>query len=584
MLMKFLDDFLLPGSLKKRLVILLLVCSLSPLIVIGGISYYSMHSILSNKAERAVRANLQQVRLTLENTFSQLNHASQLLAFDGRVGQSLDDYLQLEQYEKKEKQEEIQSQINLIHFTNPSIGLMFYFSGDTLELFFENYSVNNFYPNTLPLLSQFTGINYYGPHKSFNSLNGDNVVLSVIRKVNLPSKGNIYVYIETNYKFAESIIKNDLSVQYLIVDQLGRIVYSENQKDFPLYTDYISHDKSREAKNGYLAFEDVSNQQWKVVSIIASKEYTQEINSWLKNFMIFALCSLLLSLLVALSLWRGIYNPLQILSRSIGHIKNNKLIYSVPATKIVEFDLIRDELEMMRKQIKELINEVRDKEKKKALLEIEKLTYQINPHFLYNTLDTVRWLARANGQAEIDTLVSTLNKVLHYNLGKGGPAVIREEIDALRNYVKLQGIRYNFDFDVKIFASDDILELPIPRFLLQPLVENSLYHGLEDNGSIGVTVERDGERHVHLTVSDNGPGMSEKQIRRLTGIDDGNQDNMGLGIGLSYVYRMLKFKYGEEADLTIESKEGQGTLIKLRIPIMQQFPSGFMEYGGDTDD
>ncbi|BBI36717.1 sensor histidine kinase [Cohnella abietis] len=584
MLMKFLNDFLLPGSLKKRLVILLLICSLSPLIVIGGISYYSMHSILSNKAERAVRANLQQVRLTFENTFSQLNHASQLLAFDGRVGQSLDVYLQSEQFERRERQEEIQSQVNLIHFTNPSLGLMFYYSADTLEHFFENYSVSNFNPEALPLLSQFTGINYYGPHKSFNSLNGDNVVLSVIRKVNLPSKGNIYVYIETNYKFAESIIKNDLSVQYLIADRTGTIVYSENQKDFPLHTKYFQNDKKTESQKKYLTFEDVSNQQWKVISTIDNKVYTQEISSWVKQFMIFAICSLLLSFLIAWILWRSIYKPLQILSKSIEFIKNNKLIYSVPATQIVEFDLIGDELEMMRKRIGELINEVRDKEKKKALLEIEKLTHQINPHFLYNTLDTIRWLARANGQAEIDTLVSTLNKVLHYNLGKGGPAVIRQEIEALHNYVKLQGIRYNFDFDVKIFVSDDILELPIPRFLLQPLVENSLYHGLEDNGSIQVRVERDGERHVNLFVSDNGQGMSDKQIRRLTGTDNGDQDNMGLGIGLNYVYRMLKFKYGEEADLTIESNDGKGTLIKLRIPIMEQLPNSLMEYGGDTDD
>jgi len=584
MLVKLLDDFLLPSSLKKRLVILLVICSLSPLIVMGGISYYSMDSILSNKADRAVRANLQQVRLMLENTFSQLNHASQLLAFDGRVGRSLDAYLQTGQFEKRALQEEIQSQINLIHFTNPSIGLMFYFSSETMEHFFENYSVRDFNPEMLPLLSELTGINYYGPHKSFNPLNGDNVVLSVIRKVNLPSKANIYVYIETNYKFAENIIKNDLSFQYLVVDRMGSIVYSDNKKDFPLYTQYVPHDKGTRSQEGYLTFEDVSNQQWKVVSILDSKVYTEEIRSWMKLFLFFTVCSLLLSFLVAWILWRSIYNPLKIFSKSISHIKNNKLLYSVPVTKILEFDLIRDQLESMRKRIGELINEVRDQEKKKALLEVEKLMHQINPHFLYNTLDTIRWLARANGQTEIDTLVSTLNRVLHYNLGKGGPAVIREEIEALRNYVKLQGIRYNFDFNVKIIVSDDLLDLPIPRFLLQPLVENSLYHGLEDNGSIRVVVEKDGDRHVNLLVSDNGMGMSDDQIRRLTGTDDSMQDNKGLGIGLNYVYRMLKFKYGEEADLQIGSNNGKGTLIRLHIPIMEQLPNSLTKPGGDRTD
>ncbi|MBD0378787.1 sensor histidine kinase [Paenibacillus sedimenti] len=570
---KFWDMFASrPYSLKYRLIFMLFISSLTPLVLIGTISYFSMYAILKNKAEAGVKSNLHQVRISLENTLSQLNHTSQQLAFDGRVGQKLDNYLTTDLYQKKLLNDEIQSQLNLIHFTNPTLGLIFYYLGNEKEILFENFSVREYSDlSKLPKLFSFNTITYFGPHLSLNPIDG-NQVLSIMRQVEIPGRNDIYVYIETNFKLAESIISSDQFGNHLahfIVDNEGRIAYSENQRDFPVGALYAS-ESNDDGRSKYYRFEETSNQSWKVVAAIPEADYRLEINRWIKQFVLSAFLTLAASGFIAWIIWRMMYRPLNLLIMDIRNVKNNTEFSPARRSRIAEFAVIYREFAEMRSRIGGLIDEVERKEQSKALLEVEKLMTQINPHFIHNTLDTIRWLARANGQKEIDRLVSTLNKVLYYNLGKGGQARIKDEIEALKHYVELQGIRYNFEFDIKIHASDKALELAIPRFILQPLVENALYHGLEDKGVIEVGVEEDGGTHVMISVKDNGDGMSEEEISSLMSETTENRKKVGMGIGLQYVNRMIKFQFGASASFRIESQLGGGTTIRLRLPVMQE--------------
>jgi two-component system, sensor histidine kinase YesM len=561
-----------PYSLKYRLIFMLFISSLTPLVLIGTISYISMYAILKNKAEAGVKSNLHQVRISLENTLSQLNHTSQQLALDGRVGQNLESYMSADLYQKKLLKDEIQSQLNLIHFTNPTLGLIFYYLGNNNQTLFENFSVReNSDLNKLPKLFNFNTITYFGPHLSLNPIDG-NQVLSIMRQVEILGRNDVYVYIETNFKLAESIIKNEQfgnHLAHLIVDNEGRIAYSENPRDFPVGAMY-----SAETNTGvwgkYYRFEESSNQSWKVVATIPNADYRLEINRWIKQFGLSAILTLTASGLIAWVIWRMMYRPLNLLNMDIRNVKNNSGSSPARRSRIAEFAVIYREFADMRNRIGDLITEVEHKEQSKALLEVEKLMAQINPHFIHNTLDTIRWLARSNGQKEIDRLVSTLNKVLYYNLGKGGQARIKDEIEALKHYVELQGIRYNFEFDVKIHANDKALELPIPRFILQPLVENALYHGLEDKGVIEVGVEEDGDTHLIISVKDDGDGISEEEIRSLMSDETETRKKVGMGIGLQYVYRMVKFQFGASASFRIESQLGRGTTILLRLPILHE--------------
>ncbi|MGG1555701.1 sensor histidine kinase [Paenibacillus ferrarius] len=558
-----------PYSLRSRLILILFLSSLAPLIILGSISYFSMYAILKNKAEAGVKSNLHQVLISLEDTLSQLNHTSQQLAFDGRVGKSLESYLAGDGYMKKQLSDEIRSELGLIHFTNPTLGLMFYYLGKEQTTLFETYSLNGAVNlHSLPVLFQFNKIRYFGPHMSLNPIDG-HIVLSILRQVELPDRDDVYVYIETNFRLAESIIKNDQyggNLIHVIVDDNDTVVYSENTTAFPIGADAAKYAAAK-MRSSYYTYEESSNQSWKVMAAIPKSVYRAEINRWIMEFTLFAVATLAASCLIAWYIWRTMYRPLSQLNNDIRNVRSGNGTFQVRSSPIFEFAVIHKEFADMRTRIHELISEVAFKEQGKAQLEVEKLMAQINPHFIYNTLDTVRWLARGNGQKDIDKLVSTLNKVLHYNLGKGGPAKMKDELDALKQYVELQAIRYNFQFVVNIRADAGALELPVPRFILQPLVENALYHGLDENSVIEVEIADDHGTHVVIRVSDNGEGMSEADIRRLLNDDNGDRKRVGLGIGLNYVYRMVKFQFGADASFHIESREGAGTTVQLRLPI-----------------
>ncbi|RCW49018.1 sensor histidine kinase [Paenibacillus prosopidis] len=561
-----------PYSLRNRLLVILPLTALTPLILIGSISYYSMHSILENKTKAGILSHLHEVRISLDNTLRQLNHVSQQLAYDGVVGKNLENYLISKTYEKKKLEEEIEKEISMISFTNPDLGLIFYYSNQSGKHFFENFPVNDTVNiDRLPQLMKANLITYFGPHLSLNSLDG-RLVFSAIRPVKLDERDDIYVYMETSYKRIDSILgsrDDESGYLHLIVDDQGRIAYSEEKDAFPVGDAYPVMDSSGErAYNGYYAFEENNNQSWKVVTLIRESAYKFEINRWIGQFSFFAVISIAVSCLFAGLLWRTLYHPLRNLILDIRAVKNRKLIVPVRQSDNLEFNLIHGELEHMRLRIANLIDEIAYNEKQKAELEVEKLMNQINPHFLLNTLDTIRWMARSEGQFEIDRLISMLNKLLHYNLGKDGEASINDELEAVANYVRLQEVRYHVNFQVHVQVDSRVMDQNIPRFILQPLVENALYHGLDGDGVIEVEIKQHENAYLLITVKDNGHGMSEEQMGQLMQSKQDKSGKLGMGIGLQYVIRMLKTKYGDQASFHISSEVGRHTTVTLKLPIL----------------
>lgn len=249
------------------------------------------------------------------------------------------------------------------------------------------------------------------------------------------------------------------------------------------------------------------------------------------------------AVLLARMLWRRLYAPL------LAHIQR------------------------LQAQVSGLLEAAAASEKQISRLTAEKLRSQINPHFLHNTLNTVQWLARLNGQKEIDRLVTLLVKMLHYNLGKQSMIVtIGEELESVRNYVELQRIRYDYEFELTVEAEAEVLSAAVPRFLLQPLVENSIYHGAGEGGRVDVIVTRQGADEVRLMVRDNGTGMDQAQMDELLSGEAAHE--RGLGIGFAYVLRVLRMCYGERMSLEILSG-GSGTTVSILIPITSK---------GDYDD
>jgi two-component system sensor histidine kinase YesM len=502
----------------------------------------------------------------LENTISNLNHVSQQLAFDGSVGKKLDQLLSTTQpFERSQITDELKNELSLITFTNPSIGLtMYYFKNDGTYAFENSGVKDNFNPEKSPLLAEYYGISYFGPHISNNRFDNQNVI-SALRKMDLPGRNDVYVYIETGFRLTYNILKNDHlgnSVSHIILDNNGRIAYSEITDVFPLNASFPR------SRDGYFWFEEKSNQGWSIISVIRKEDYNKEMNRWFVQILLSSVVFLLISIVLAWLLWKMVYRPLNKFQKEIKLMSQSRTQTEPASTKIPEFDHLLHQFWQMKEQIWNLFDEVEKKEKRRIDLEVEKLLHQINPHFLMNTLDTIHWLAVMNGQTEIDRLVLSLNKLLYYNLGKLGEiSTIQEEIDAMQQYLILQQIRYDFQFDVRIDVDEEVLKVPIPRFILQPLVENSLYHGLNDDGYIEVNVRL--QHGIEISIHDNGAGMSEETIHNLLNNRDVENRKVGMGIGMNYVKRMLESRYGDLARLQISSMQGKGTSIFLRIPLME---------------
>nr|WP_306812787.1 histidine kinase [Paenibacillus soyae] len=224
----------------------------------------------------------------------------------------------------------------------------------------------------------------------------------------------------------------------------------------------------------------------------------------------------------------------------------------------------------MKRQIQQLILDVEQKEKRRHQLEIEKLAYQINPHFLMNTLNSVRWLAAMHKQAEIEKFVSSLIYLLSYNLGKSeGKATFRSEVEVMRTYLELQQMRHDFEVTLDI-AEGDYLDSPVARFILQPIVENAVCHGLDDNGMLEIRITPDeAAQAVRVIIRDDGKGLSQETLALLQR-DTPGQQQTGWGIGLRYVRSMLDSFYGHNARMSIQSTPNQGTTVTLTLPILHQ--------------
>lgn len=562
-------------TLKKRIIVIFLISSLLPFVFVFFISYHTIYSILTNKIQDGIQSNLKQVEISLENAIRNLNSVSEQLAFKGTIGRELEILLTSEnRYEQSQMTNQINSELNLVTFTNPNVGLtMYYFQKDGTYRF-ENSGVKpNFDPKTLPLLSEYYGITYFGPHISFDRFN-NNYVLSALRKVDLPSRDDVYVYIESGFKLTQSILDNGANVQhayYLFLDNDRKITYSELPEQFPLNSVFKSGaaDGTHGLTQDYYWFSETSNQGWSIVSVISKRDYNKEMNGWFLQIIMASLVILAGSLFMAWLLWKMVYRPLSRFNKEIKLMTSSDAPPIISRTRILEFDRLLDQFQDMKKQIWSLFMEVQQKEKRRADLEVEKLLYQINPHFLMNTLDTVHWLSVMNGQKETDRIVSSLNKLLHYNLGKlGQSSTLRDEIDALQQYLVLQQVRYDFEFKVDIDVDENLLAMPIPRFILQPLVENSLYHGFSDDGIISVSVKV--REQIEIAIKDNGAGMSREAVEKLMNGVQTEQEKVGMGIGMNYVKRMLEVYYNGEARIAVESEPGKGTGIYLTLPIIKE--------------
>ncbi|CAG7651827.1 hypothetical protein PAESOLCIP111_06398 [Paenibacillus solanacearum] len=561
-----------PRSLKRSLFVGLLVSTIVPILLMGVSSYYIIYTVLDSKTVNGINGSLQQVRSNIELSYRNLNYVSQQMTNRDlklllKADKAIDKYI---------LSQNVFAHMNLVAYTNPDIGLFYISNRTTNDYLFQNYPVQA--NDHGPVLAVDNGVTYQAPHRTVGG--GEGLVFSISRPTDLLTASSYDIYVETGLGVYEQLLNQHqygMEAVQVLTDKNGIVVFSQDEQLFPPGSVMPGHfsEQRYQVSGGHYYFRAQSNQlDWFVYSIIDKRLYDKEVNRWAVYWLSISAVSLLVSAAIGWWIWRMLVTPFKKLHGEIYQMSGDftaasQRPSSPPKTNILEFDEVMDRFQHMRINISQLMEELKQNEEDKRYLEVEKLVHQMNPHFLYNTLNTIQWLAKTKGQDEIVSLVTVFIRLLRYNLGRDGDLVdLKHEINALNDYVTLQQIRYNYEFSVQIHAHPAVMDVKVPRFLLQPLIENALYHGLGDMGSLiqlTITMEHDGS--VLIEVKDNGIGMSEEQIDELLHHDIPAREKVGMGIGLNYVNTMLRVHFGEQARLQASSSPNAGTTMFFRIPV-----------------
>lgn len=306
---------------------------------------------------------------------------------------------------------------------------------------------------------------------------------------------------------------------------------------------------------------------WTMVSLVSIEQYWDN----LRQATLLAAAAVLLAAALAaglsLLLINRTFRPARQLIDAMQRFGAGELDARMTVTTTDEIGKLGEAYNNMAGSIQELMEKVYMLELAKKEAEIENLKMQINPHFLYNTLDTISWLGILHGNEDVSDVSVSLAKLLRANLKSDAMVTVDTEMGTIREYLQIQQYRFGDKVRVHYDIAPEVGKCYMPNFLLQPLVENSIMHGMEclDTPSDLTVSIQPHDSWLHFSVRDTGEGMTEEQVRLLRQqCEDMKLHN---SIGLKNVYRRLYLLYGQDSRFEIQSAPGKGTTVSFRIPI-----------------
>ena len=291
------------------------------------------------------------------------------------------------------------------------------------------------------------------------------------------------------------------------------------------------------------------------------------------RFLIIAFAMILILILfLSYQIPLSITRPIRKLSEVTDQVAKGDLTVRSDVRNGVEASMLSDSLNAMIDKINELLEQVTKEQTRLRKAEFELLQSQINPHFLYNTLDAIIWLAESGEQKKVVSMVGSLSEFFRTSLNQGKDIIsIKEELQHVRSYLEIQQVRYQDILKYEIDVPEELNKYLIPKITIQPLVENALYHGIKNKRGLGrIVINGKLEKDFFLLqIEDNGIGIKEG---RLEQVRKGIQDKVLTGTdiyGLYNVNERIRLNFGEKYGISIESTYGEGTIVKVILPYME---------------
>ncbi|MDO5416147.1 MAG: sensor histidine kinase [Lachnospiraceae bacterium] len=438
-------------------------------------------------------------------------------------------------------------------------------------------------------LEKTENLHFSGPHVQYifdDMENRYRWVISVSRAVEITQGASVsqgVLLLDIRYSSLEQLL-NSVTLgnggYVYLIDKKGQIIYhpkaqlidsgrvQENHMAAAGYRDGI-HEEIFQGEKRYVTVKSVGYTGWKLVGVTPMKGMSF---SGLKTrlFIVFIIAFILFILsLINYYISSRITNPIHELEKSVGELEEGNLDAEVSIGGSYEIQHLGRSISSMAGQIQVLMQDIVKEHESKRKSEFDTLQSQINPHFLYNTLDIIVWMIENEQKSEAVKVVTALARFFRISLSKGRSIIpVKDELEHVRNYLMIQQMRFKNKFTYTIEADEAVPELASLKLMLQPLVENAIYHGMEfmdGDGEIEIRAFREAEE-LYFIIRDNGLGMTPEQVENLFSDTTHVSSGRGSGIGVRNVNERIKLYFGEAYGLEIDSEPDEGTKVKIHLP------------------
>lgn len=427
-------------------------------------------------------------------------------------------------------------------------------------------------------------------------------VVSLSRQVELTRSGSIeggVLLVDISFGGIEQICKDvefSSSGYLYLVDGEGEIIYhprqqliyagllEENNLTAAHYKDG-THTETFLGSRRQVTVKTVGYTGWKLVGVVPSDSVLGNYGQLLLFFLFVVLFLVFLLVFVNLHLSERISVPIKALDRSIKELEKGRQDVDFAVSGPYEIEHLSHSIRSMVSTLRHLMDDIIEQEEQKRRSELDVLQSQINPHFLYNTLDSVVWMVE-NGRAdEAILMVTSLARFFRISLSRGSNIIsLADELEHARYYLTIQQMRFKNKFTAEITASDEVKSLYTIKLIVQPILENAIYHGMtyaDGDGEISVRAFREGE-DVVVDVADNGPGMPREVVERLLDQGYSSPGGKGSGIGLRNVHQRIRLTFGEAYGLSIYSEPDTGTTVRIRLPALDEAHAASYQKEGEA--
>lgn len=587
-------------SFKQKLIITFMVFIVLPLVALGFGTYY----FYSQAMEQKVSGFVEQVAVSTASNIEM--HIKELEKFTllPYYNRELQDLLTLEDTPAAmtalEKKETIEKNFSLWQSQRESVQRIYYFSFPGLEprrIYNQGYLPSSFTVEMMPWYEEFSqsedNVRFITLHKPianyFNDVNDEHKVFSLIRKIYKSTTLEEYAgYFEVDFKLDEverimQLVNREENGSFFITDQTGQMIYANQALDYDIMAELGESLLAGQGKQmlrfghekNIVVASQVGEYGWTVVGSVPVAQIMSGIvnvrNSMIVLGVVLILIAILTSTVFSLQLTKPIYRLITLIKRV--EKEDFQITYDNPPRNEIGH-LIKSVIRMSTR-LDETIRNLYQAEIVRKESELQSLKAQINPHFLFNTLETIKMKAEVDEADDTVKMVTALGKLVKASVFRGNDFItFQEEMASIKNYFYIQESRYATRFDMSIEVEEAILGCYVPKIIIQPLIENAFYHGLEmkqGKGNLRVVAGAE-EGAIRIQVIDDGLGMSKERLEQL---EQQFQNSMayisksGRSIGLTNVYARMQLYFGSEFTMAIDSEPGEGTVVTLRFPMIR---------------